>query len=406
MKRIRKLISITLAIAVVLSGYTININALTNNQKSIKFITEENINDFQINDSSVKVIKEKDFKSLKSTGPENIIVDNNMLENEDVKLYLSDVYNNNGRIFVKGMKTTRNNVRKYFGLKEKEYPLNKDINTSESTVENNNNEKMVDVSKFDTIGMLIYKDGNINNITQLSVELSNDKNQVNKAIKNCFGYDYLKLSGYESNKSSALLQKNEAYASYTELWEQIDLDTTTWSTARGYVYTSIKLKENSGNPDQNGNYLIYVPYKLDVEMDNGFYIDKTEIAVKGSTGSLIDDYGPTPTSDSTTSFSFSLPYSLSVGFDVGTTVDVTKISGGYDSNSLKLKYDVVTDLGLISVNAVDTQMHCEAHIESYQTSSFLKGSGQWYAYTCKYQFADPITYYNSTWDYASGNSSY
>nr|WP_312580176.1 hypothetical protein [Sedimentibacter sp.] len=405
MKRIKRLISLTLAIAVVLSGYTININAfantVSNSQKSIKFITEENISDFQINDSSVKVIKEKDFKSLKSTELEYVIVDSNMLENEDVKFYLSDVYNHNGKIFVKGKDTTRNSVRKYFGLKEKEYPINKDISSSESTVENNNNEKMVDVSKFATIGMLIYKDGNINNVTQLSVELSNDENQVNKAIENCFGYDYLKLSGYESNESSALLQKNEAYASYTELWEQIDVDTTTWSTARGYVYTSIKLKENSGNPDQSGNYLIYVPYKLDVEMDAGFYIDKTIIEVKGGTGSLIDDYGPTPTSSSKTSFSFSLPYSLGVAFDVGTKVDVTKTSGGYDSNNLKLNYDVVT-----LVNAVDTQMHCEAHIESYQTSSSLKGSGQWHAYTCKYQFADPITYYNSTWDSVSGNSSY
>ena len=395
MKTLKTTLVLALMLAIVLSSYSLNPSRFVNAQgdmRSIVHISKEGTSDISVRSASVSVVAEKDVDSLMTSAIDYIIVDLELMENARVKSFVVEAYENSTRVFIKGMNLARNYVREHFGLDRRDYPIAETTKDNGST----NDKTMVDVSQFDSIGILIYKEGSASNVTKVYVE-SHD--QVSKAIEYCLSYDYLKLANNNQISDKSILQKNLAAADYSDTWYTVDVDTATYMTDRSTITTSLKVMRNGGNPVA-GKYLFHAPYKVDVDMDSpSWYVDRTTLEVKGGSQSLISAYGPLPTSGTTTTVSFSLPYSITVGFDVGTRVKINKLSGGYDSVSLKTEFDVKTVLGL---NAVASNMHCEAHIESYQTLQVLAGYGQFHVTTCGYQFSNPITYYNSEWDSVSG----
>lgn len=390
MKTSKTTLVLALMLAIVLSSYSLNPSRFVNAQgdmRSIVHISKEGTSDISVRSASVSVVEEKDIHSLITSAIDYIIVDLELLQNARVKSFVVEAYEDSTRVFIKGMNLARNYAREHFGLDRRDYPIAEATKNNGST----NDKTMVDVSQFDSIGILIYKEGSASNVTKVYVE---SHSEVYKAIDYCFSYDYLELASNNRHSTNGIIYKNLA-AAESDTRYTVDVDTATYMTDRGAITTSLTVMRNGGNPVA-GKYLFYAPYKVDVDMGSpSWYVNRTTVEVKGGSESLISAYGPLPTSGTTTTVSFALPYSISVGFDVGTRVKIDKLSGGYDSDSLKTEFDVKTVLGL---NAVASNMHCEAHIESYQTLHVLEGYGQFYVTTCGYRFSNPITYFNSEWD--------
>ena len=390
-----KKIALVLGVIILTSGYGINFDVINAKTKSITYITEDKKEDFKLKDTNVEVINKKELKSLIASESEYYIVDGELINNSDVKSILKDAFSKKSKIIIKDKDLSRNEVRQYFGLKEKNYPEKQEVTSAKV-----NSSQMVDVSKFDSIGKLIYRDERGSNVTDIKVE-ANDEDKILEAINHVFEYDYLKLAlKKENNVARNNILKNNTLFAYDNSWSNVDVDTSSYSTARCNIDTSLKIDSNDGNPNGDNEYLYYIPYVVDVEItDSKAYIDENTIEVKGKSGSLISAYGAYNQS-AESSFSISLPFSISTTISTGTTVDVNKLSGGINHRNVEVEYDVV---GFLGADAVSKDLISEAHIESYQSDSdYFRAYGQFHVKTCEYQFRNSVTYYNSTWDYASG----
>lgn len=408
-KKLKRISLLFIVFSVLFSSYSINFNALAakvnifESQKDINYITNKNIDDYNINNHKVKVTKTNELDRFDAKKPEYILIDQELLENSDVKSKLPNLFNNESKIFIIGENLSKNDVRDYFGLKAKTYT--KEENKINNT--KNESENMVDVSQFKTIGYLVSREPGITNVTQLKVEEHENINKVEEAIAYVFNYDYKKLALGEEK----LVELNLALA-YSYSWTNVDVDSDTYSTARGNITTSSILDKNDGNPNSNGEYLFYSGYKIDVDMasGSGYVVQNTVAHLKGKSGCKVYDYGP---SDGVFSQSGPISFTLSFmhtsfGFTPISKTVVSKTSGGLDSDHVEIKYDYRNWLGL---KDYWDSMRAEVHMEGYQTSSYFEAKGQFHVST-HYEtlsdantiiYIDSLTYYNGAWDIVSGS---
>lgn len=395
------LMSILVVLSLILSS-TLVVFAAENNldEKSTLCITSQTAHNHQLSFDSVDVETGKISASLLSEY-DNIIVDKDCF-NSTIKTDLLSAYNNQRKIFVLG-DVSVNYIRSYFDLDL----IAEDVSMSMNEVKTENKNsfsKSVDISSFDVLGVLIYRDISGNNVTQVRIESLDNKELVDTTLKYCFTHDYLALANSPKNNMAVT-------ANYTNSWTNVDVTTATYSTARCIITTSIKLDKNAGNPNSNGEYLQYTPYIVEVEVNSGatvYSVRKVEVEVKGGSNSTIYDYGPVNQScGASASVSFGLPYSVNVSFNPGSKVAISKVSGGINSNSVKICYQAKAPIGIDGYEY--DGMRCEAHIEAYQSNNQnLYGYGQYNVYTYEHDLysGDPINYlmyYNSIWDAASGS---
>lgn len=315
-------------------------------------------------------------------------------------------FETNARIIVLGDITVQT-VRKYFGVESVEDSVSAELSEKRREADlaiNNRGESAVDVSSFDPLGVLIYKTVQGVNATEIKIEDAANKVKVADGLEYCLSYDYIDLAISNTDKNRS--------GGYTNTWINVDVNTATYLTTRCAINTSIKLDKNSGNPNSDNEYLQYTPYVVDVDVvkssSDTYSIRKVDVKVKGSSSSLIYDYGPLNQScGASASVSFGLPYSVSVSFSPGSKVGITRLNGGINSNTVTIQYQIKTPIGL---NGYEYDgVRCEGHIESYQrNTSYLYGYGQFNVYTYIHDFysgepSNLITYYNSTWDTASGS---
>ena len=358
----------------------------------------ENDIKIQLINNDVMYIENDEAISIDVNEVKNIELTMAALNNSTNDEFIKNAFQNGTRVFIKDSEISRNEVRRYFGLEEKDYTL---VSRNEEEVDDGNDAINVDVSLLEQTGLMIYKEDEIINITLLRVENYKNDNVVSNAIDGVFVKDYIGLTTEDMtiegiSTDSMIAEGVMTTETFSLEWNSVDIDTSTYIVARGEFDTSLNLYSYVNNPNPNDQYISYVPYIADIQMNTGWYIDKTELEIMGHDSSLIAGYGPLNTSSNTASVSFGLPYSVSVTIDMGTTVDIDKIAGGINSRNFKVRYNAETSLG---INAVSTYMNAQAHIESYQTNSSLEGYGYFKVYTVGYQFSSPINYYNSTADF-------
>lgn len=272
--------------------------------------------------------------------------------------------------------------------------------------ENTSNKIEVDVSAFDSLGVLIYKDIAGLIVTEIKIEdISNDK-MLADGLMYCLSYDYSGL---------AFDSETHDRGGYTNSWINVAVKTATYLCDRCTITTSIKLDKNSGNPNSNNQYLQYLAYKVDIDVseasgspdESRFSIRRAEVEAKGGPNSKIYDYGPKNQNvGSSGSLSFSLPFSIGVSFSTESRVAISRTKGGIDSNDVAIQYQPKT---VIWINGYEYDgIHCEAHTESYQQgTSYYYGYGTFRIDTyAHYSYSgDPhslISYYLPGWDTVSG----
>lgn len=404
-KKLLGFLAILISLSVVYSNTPIRALALEeqNEDQTLYIASQSNVSKVEVPQqiNGLDITEESTIDSRLSSY-DNIIVDADRLGDE-LNTSLITAFDDQSRIFVLG-DISVNSVRSYFGLDEIPEDISEAMHEVNSAAEIDPLCNSVDVSAFEVLGVLIYRDISGSNVTQVRIEDSANDNLVATALQYCFAHDYLALATRSGDNAVSTM-------SYTNSWTNVDVNTETYVTTRCTISTSIKLDKNSGNPNSNGEYLQYTPYVVEVEVNSGstiYSIRKVEVTVKGSSSSTIYDYGPLDQScGASASVSFGLPYSINVSFNPGSKVAISKISGGIDSNSVKICYQPKTVIGLDGYEY--DGIRCEAHIEAYQANSgYLYGYGQYGVYTYEHDSysGDAINYlkyYNSTWDTVSGS---
>ena len=325
--------------------------------------------------------------------------------NTTLKSKIVSQFENMARIIVLG-EVTHQAVRSYFGVSSNLDSVSEELPENSHSIDSSiiSSGNSVDISSFDTLGVLIYRTANGVNVTKIKIEDSTNKIRVAEGLEYCLSYDYFALVNSNATTTRS--------GGYTNTWINVDVNTYTHLATRCTINTSIKIDKNSGNPNSNNEYLQYTPYIVDIDVvksdSNVYSIHKVEVEVKGSSSSLIYDYGPLNQScGASASVSFGLPYSISVSFTPGSNVGITRSAGGINSNSVKIKYQIKSPAGL---NGYEYDgVRCEAHIESYQRNNrYLYGYGQFNVYTYVHSSysgepSNLIRYYNSVWDTGSGS---
>ena len=393
MKERKRLFLPVIMIVMMLFGFSpiFNVDVRAFDVDTILYITEKTC---PLKDGNVNIVWAKSFKTIDIDNYDFIIVDKALMSTS-VKTNLQEAFFNKTRIIIAG-DISRNEVREYFGLEkntnnEEDVKSEADVKYTENPLQEDN---IVDVSKFPSVGKLIYQDTIGTNITEIIVEdFSNDEKLLDAFIY-CFTYDYSELSKSADSPETK---------SYTYSWSNVDIDTSTYITARCTINTAIKLDKNDGNPNSNDEYLGHAGYVVDTDMNSGYYLDQTDVEVKGRATSLVYAYGPpNMTNPSNATISFGLPFSLNISFTPGAArVNISKLAGGINSNNLKTRFNPVTIFG---TNGLGGSMLAEADIETYQPStSYFYGYGQFYVKTVMYNWNSPMTYYNQSWDGVSGS---
>jgi len=363
--------------------------------------TESEMIDFGKNKSDV--IRVENFDNIVCTDKTKLITSVEML-NVEFESSFKEALKENSRIFVLG-DIDEEEVREYFGL-----PVKAAI-SQEKMVNNvakgeldyaeiyGNDVEIVNVAEFPMLGQLVYKDGDDVNVTSVYVENLNDNELVADTIDYCFGYDYIGLSG----------SKNRA-GDFSNSWSNVDISTNTYRHTRATISTSIGIDRNNGNPNYDGEYLFYVPYKVDVDIAAPYAIHNVKLDLSGNIASKVYDYGPKDVScDANASISFQLPKAISVSFTPGTKVAISKVDGGIDSNNFAVEYQPKNFLAVDSYTS--DRMQCEAHIQGYQTGSYFQAYGAFEVETYKGQqpaggrpaYVDPIIIVNKPNDVAAGS---
>ena len=340
-----------------------------------------------INDADI-VIK-RNLESVDVDHYNNIIVNKSMLADSS-KNNLQKALLNHSKIIITG-NISENSVREYFGL---ELRLSfEEESRPEENVQHEDN--MVDVSQFGLAGRLIYKHEADIFITPIRVENIDNSADLLGAFKYCFNYDYANL--IDSSREQFGIR-------YSNAWSSVGVNTETYvMDSRGTINTAIAINKNDGNPNSNDQYLSHVRYTVDTDMNPGWFLDRTEVEVRGRQTSLIYDYGPNNmTNPPDATISFNLPFTLSISFSPGPArINIRRVAGGIDSNNCKLRFNAVS---LFGISAVTDAMFAQADIQSYQSSSgFFFGYGQFYATTNGYQGSNSRTYFNSIWDSINGS---
>lgn len=338
---------------------------------------------------STDIISKENITKQVVEAYDHIVVDSTALD-EEIQNVMQEAFEDGSKIFVLGNITT-NGVRDYFGLDSVSDASGESTqitaNISEGTIDDGN---LVDVSQFPNVGKLIYQDQRGSNVTSVKSSNTSDSEAVRALINKCFDYDYL--------YSTTGMEKNSALAS-ADSWTRVDVSSDTFDCDnRCVVSTSIRLEKYDGNPDSRGNYYFYVPFIVDVENDST--IKKVEVKTYGSPTSTIDDYGPVATNvGSGVNVSFSLPKGIGISFTPGPKTKITKVSGGIDNRDVTIGYQPLTAIGFNGYTQSD--IRCDAHLESYQSGQLGAGYGQFHVYTYAVgtspsgDYVDPITYYNS-----------
>lgn len=323
--------------------------------------------------------------------------------NGSLKQELRTALAENSRILVLG-NTSEESLREYFGLPSKPVYVQESVEENISENETRNTEyaedvRVVDVAEFPMLGRMLYQNEAGINVTGVYVEDINNEALVESAIDYCFEYDYFGLSG----------SRNVAARDFSSSWTNVDINTGTYVQERATITTSIGIEKNDGNPNFNGEYLFYLPYKVDVDIKTPYVIHNVKVNVAGGNLSKVYDYGPKDLScNANVSVSFQLPQAISVSFTPGTKVAISKVGGGLDSNYFTVKYQPKNFLN------VDTytpdRMQCEAHIEGYQEYNSFQAFGTFEVETYRAQqptgdnpgFVEGVIIKNSLRDKASG----
>jgi len=390
---VKRVLSIFIS-AVMMLGLLIPVSASAQKQASKGvYIVDEDTEPKNNNFATYKVVQTDFLPNTDLSAYNNIIVQAECLTSS-VEESIVEAYNSSSRIVFLG-DISINTVRDFLGLDQNEMTNSTDQRYPQEHENEVEQEGMENVSNYPSIGKMIYQDNRGVNITDIRVKEPENETLVKNAVLRCLEYDYLYLSTGVT-EDNAILRSGD----FSNSWRNVDVMTKSYTLGDDYgtVNVSLKVDKNTGNPNSSGEYLYYVPYIIDIEMRAGYYIENATAEVGGSDTSKIYDYGPTNTSCSANaSISFGLPYSVSVTFSPGSKVAITKESGGIDSKTVKIKYQPKDALG---VNAVASNLRCDAHAETYDTNSTAFGTGQFRIQVGEYR--QTITTYYSKWDTVSG----
>ena len=231
----------------------------------------------------VQVIETLD--GITCTEATKLITTDEML-NGSLKQELRTALAENSRILVLG-NTSEESLREYFGLPSKPVYVQESVEENISENETRNTEyaedvRVVDVAEFPMLGRMLYQNEAGINVTGVYVEDINNEALVESAIDYCFEYDYFGLSG----------SRNVAARDFSSSWTNVDINTGTYVQERATITTSIGIEKNDGNPNFNGEYLFYLPYKVDVDIKTPYVIHNVKVNVAGGNLSKVYDYGP------------------------------------------------------------------------------------------------------------------
>lgn len=368
------------------------------------FVGEEDDVTFPLNEmSSDLVITAEDISCIESTANSNIITTSDMLC-DNFQNEFRTAFEQDNRILITG-DISEEEVREYFNLPVADHTRSDISNAKEGGIEGNQSPAVeyeeaverVNISEFAILGHLVYQDQVGTNVTSIYVSDTTNSELIADTISYCFSYDYLGLSDRATTND------------YENSWINLDISSDTYSHERAIITTSLAIEKNAGNPNSDGEYLFYIPYRVDVSPIEPYAISYVDLDVHGADDSLVYDYGPANTSCSANaSISFQLPYAISVSFSPGTSVDVERIDGGLDSNNFTVRYQPKNFLGFDTYTHDD--MQCEAHIEGYQDGYFYQAFGSFEVEIYRAQqpsggapgYTDPILLYNDRADYAGG----
>lgn len=400
-----RLLSIFWASCFILSATGCAYKEFSEGRQEVYFLGEENDATLPLYEISTDfIITEANISCIENKSNANFITTSNMLSNNlknEFKLALEQ----SNRILIIG-DLSKEEIREYFDLPVvsgtySEAPnANKDHIEEEqsSTMEYEEDVERVSVSAFSTIGQLVYQDHSGTNVASIYISDETNSELIVNTIAYCFSYDYLGLSSRAASDDD-----------YENSWISLNIDTDTYSHERAIITTSLAIEKNAGNPNYAGEYLFYIPYRVDISPIDPYAISYVDLDVHGSSDSLVYDYGPENTScNANASINFSLPYAISVGFSPGESVDIEKVGGGLDSNNFTVRYQPKNFLGFDSYTHND--MQCEAHMKGYQDGYFYQAFGTFEIKTYRAQqpsggapgYVDPLLIYNDRADYAGG----
>ena len=400
--RKKKIVSLILVAAIVFVGVSINFSALAGNiganaDKTNVYLTNADLSNFKVGESGqeVKVVKPDVLGTEIESGNVNIWVDSNMLNQGNVKDSLNLAYKNGGRIIIKGDNLNRKEIRNYFGIDTKNTP-----DVIEKPIENNFRNDKVTYIGSKLIGMMIYQQDGLNNVTSIRGNENDSVDEINEAFYHVCKYDYIALAiGKQKNNIIISAGPLDVSAeSYT--WNNVGVNTRTEYTSRIYVYSALTLDKNAGNPNGNGQYLFASTYRTDIDVRSSgnpliqYALTNVNLNNYGESGSAIYQYGPldqgTPSS---ATVSFSLPWGISVSFSPQTAITISKTSGGINSTNVAINFTPKTFLNTQAYEL--TGMWCESSYEAYRSTSYLKTTGSYNITT--YQG----DYYQGNWHYTT-----
>jgi hypothetical protein len=376
----KRVISSIIVLAVLIMGISLNLNVMANKiadkpSKPVVYITKNSIKDFQVDSESgsVKTINPESVGNV--TDDVNIWVDNDLINQKDVKEKLDLVYKNGGRIIIKGESLNRKEIRNYFGIDTKNTP---DI--IEQPISNNLKKGNITYIGDKLVGMMIYQEDGINNVTSIMGNKNDSEDEIEKALLHVSKHDYFGLALKEKQNNSSVLSMGptEVYAE-NNTWDSVNVNTRSEYTSRLWIDTSLQLHKNNGNPNSSGQYLFASTYTVETEVrptgTNGYYycISNENLNSYGGSGSLIYEYGPTNQGGSSSTIQFTLPWAFSVYFDPQGYISISKTSGGINSNNVAMDFTPRNFLGFQDYDF--DGLYLRNSYESYQTSTYFQTTG-------------------------------
>ena len=172
-------------------------NSKPNPNKLYFYLTNAaNLSDFKINvlDEEVKIIRSDNVDTVIVANNVTVWIDSELLRKAYVKEKLQSVYKKGGRIIIKGNDLSKSDLQNYFGNEPSVTP---EIGKTSSGAKPNENEMSASVNRMtvgtEILGMLIYQQDGVNNITAITGSEGNTPVEIYKVFLYASNYDYIKL---------------------------------------------------------------------------------------------------------------------------------------------------------------------------------------------------------------------
>ena len=344
MKKFNRLLSLVCLMSIF--SFILPSSAMTENVKSEKEIvyittTNNNYKDFEKQDPNTESFDILSKKVLLID-----VEDINKLDSEFKKRYQEGL-----RTIIVGNSITKNDVRKFHGIKELPQSIDKKANN---------------LNEGTQIAVVAYKYNGIDIIAGVKVIDESDREH---ALVHAANYDYSRILSSTIDNTMSL--QSEGYS-----WNVADSDVNSISGNNIDLDASLQLYYDTSSPDSSGYYYYYTTLiNESAGYDGASTVGMCRTSTYGtSQSSRILEYGhPNGSIADGNPVEFSLGYGIGgISYSADSKVTISKYSGGINSRDVEVRHQPKNALGVNSrTDFLRSELHYIARDKStvYQANS-------------------------------------